>query len=60
MALAELTERVASLESDRQRFMDALKQAAVMTLKNPIAIGMMPKDMKQGLRDYLKREGIDL
>jgi hypothetical protein len=31
-----------------------------MTLKNPIAIGMMPKDMKQGLRDYLKREGIDL
>ena len=46
--------RIVALEADRDRFLKALRGAVEMLLENPMATAMMPKQMKEDLRRYIK------
>lgn len=54
-AIAQLLQRVQSLEADRDRFMNAMRGAAEMCLQNPLVVSMLPKQMKTDLRAYLDK-----
>ena len=52
--LNALESRVASLEADRQRLMNALQAAVKMTLSNPMMKMAIPKNVREDLENYLK------
>jgi hypothetical protein len=56
-SVEELAARVKSLEDDRERFLHAMKGAVAMLLDNPMTSTMMPKKMKEDLREYLEKNG---
>lgn len=51
--IAALEGRIASLEADRNRLLEAFKSAAEMAMKHPMAITMMPKDMRKSLETFI-------
>jgi hypothetical protein len=53
--LAQLECRIALVEADRDRLLNAMKEAAKMALQNPMVVAMMPKAMKEQLRAYTER-----
>lgn len=53
--LGEQEARIQKLEADRDRFLAALEQAAVMCLKLPMVAGIIPKEVKAKLQEIAKR-----
>ena len=51
--LLESNKKIESLEADRARFLEALKGAAEMCLQNPMVAAMVPKEVKQRLREVV-------
>jgi hypothetical protein len=50
----KLETEIAALTVDRNRFLDAMRGAAEMALNNNVALAMMPKHMKEVLKEYVK------
>lgn len=53
----DLLRRIESLEADRTKFICSLRTAVAMALKNPMAIAMMPKAMREDLKKFVE-EGL--
>jgi hypothetical protein len=51
--MCALEKQVAELTVDRDRFLNALKGAAEMALSNNVASAMMPKEMRNVLKEYI-------
>jgi hypothetical protein len=49
----DLLRRIESLEADRTKFISSLRTAVAMALKNPMAIAMMPKAMREDLKKFV-------
>lgn len=48
---SDLSATVSRVDANMERFLSAIKQAATMAMNNPMAKAMMPKEMRNALKE---------